>query len=75
MDERDYAEEEYNRTFVEKEGLEELHADFCEERGLIPSEHMHGFVHRNGELFVLECIDCHNEEECDDQECLWCVPA
>lgn len=71
-DQRDYEEEYYVRREMEREGVEETRLDFLESRDLDLREHDHGYVNRSGQLFILECIDCHDEEECDSMECLWC---
>lgn len=64
-DQRDYEEEEYNRSEMRREGYAELRA-----------EHNHGYViGSNGLKHALECFDCHDEEECEDYDCLWCVPG
>lgn len=72
-DQRDYEEEEYNRKEMEKEGIEEVRFDFLESRDLYPKEHDHGHVYHGDQFFALECIDCHDEEECDSFDCLWCL--
>ena len=75
-DERDYDEETYNKAEMEREGREELEYERLENLGLIPEEHNHGFtVWADGSRHRLECIDCHDFEQCDDFNCLWCFPG
>jgi hypothetical protein len=74
-DQRDYEEEYYVRLEMEKLGVEESRLDFLESLDLDLREHEHGIVNRGGRYFALECIECHDEEECDGLDCLWCSPA
>lgn len=71
FDPPDYDEIEATRA----ECREEYDHERLEKLGLIPEEHNHGWVQRSGEVFKLDCLDCHDESECDSLECIFCIPG
>lgn len=63
LDPPDYDEIESTRAEYRREEFAELR-----------EEHNHGSViGSDGKRRQLECADCHDERECEDYDCFWCV--
>ena len=70
-DERDYAEEEYNRVEAAREAREEEEYERLENLGLIPEEHKHDCA-RSLISRQFDCAECHDYEKCEQAFCLFC---